>query len=167
MSVRRAVILIALILLSTGALLSVAAYTVQKQNDSNATDALTASTPTPPPVPLHSIEQSRSGLIPTTQNDAVDTDTASIQYKTVLSGTGNLQYAFEAPLDWNSLQKTVNNCVTEIIVSPQNATIDITPTACVAEPYAHTIEKNGYGISSNATDIAAYNHVVATFHITS
>ncbi|HTH93020.1 MAG TPA: hypothetical protein VL576_00880 [Candidatus Paceibacterota bacterium] len=162
---RRIIIRFVLLALGVIALLSVAAYTVQTQNNNNTTDALRRAMPhmSLPPHPSTSSEQASQEQQPSSENDGIDTDTSTIEYKTVIRDG----FTFEAPIGWNSFEKKVKNCTTETIVGPGNVTIDISPTSCVMQSYAKTSEQGMYSISTNSADDATYSHVLATFHATS
>jgi hypothetical protein len=158
---RRAIIRLALLLLCVGAVLSVAAYTVQKQNELNATEA----NPNNPYSGVPSTQPVTQPVPPTSSvpvNDAINTDTASVQYKTV-SGNG---VAFEAPLSWNSFKENNDGCTIENIVDSKNTVIAIWPDTCAAGPsYQRITDSNGYRIGTTSGDPAVYDHVVATFRV--
>lgn len=158
MTKRRAIIRLSLILLGIVALLSYAAYIVQKQNDLNASLRVTQTLPLLPSSTQNSAPATTSISVPV--NDAVDTDKTSVQYKTV-SGAN---FSFEAPLDWNSFTEDSNGCSIVNIVNSHNAVIALWPDTCSEPPDYKTVTPiQGYVVGTNTADMGVYGHVVATF----
>lgn len=161
MSKRRAVILLFLVAMSVVAILSLAAYTVQRQNDLNAGQAASF-------VPLSAASVQTPQVYSTTPptpigNDGVDIDHASIQYKLV-AGKG---FSVEAPIDWNSFQETIDTCTAEVVTDGKDRTVDIWPHDCIPSHvmYTHKVDQGGYSIVTNDTDLSVYNHIVATLEL--
>ncbi len=165
MSVKKAIILLSLLFIFLFALLSLASYTVRKQNALNGVQS-TVGVPVVPPtiVPAENVPSATAPV--ETSGDAIDTDSDSLQYKTV-SGKG---FTIEVPLRWNSFEETINNCSAKNIVS-NDVTIVIWPDSCaIPGSYAHTAHKDGYSINSSYLDQdiaskAVFDHIVDTFTI--
>ena len=164
MSKRRAIVLLVVLGIFIFALLSVAAYTVKTQELQNATDALTGHEPTA--ATQITPDTSVTPPVPVVQNDAVDTDKSSLQYK-VVSGKG---FTVEVPLQWNTLTETIGACTTQTIING-TVRVDIWPATCsIPGTYTQSTDVEGYTIASNYTDEdivskAVYKHILATFTI--